>query len=1763
MKNRILSIVLAVLTVMSVIPFTFLSASAELVQYASFNATRFPNNFEDSPAGYVLANTEFDGQTVKKITIDPSTDPTDFNPMMYCYDCKSLRDESTGVIPKIVNDGKMYYLIEYYYDTTGRDATDEGGKGLDDGRSMHWTQGGVVDDTNNSNKVWAGVGSSSDDTIVANEWATQLLVVDLSNHIGKYIQQVKFYPFGGKQTTRMYRGDVLYLGNITIASFDPTDEASYPTDKATVKFYESQDAYTSALLPVLTENPTYVTKYVFPEYPADQLPEGATFIKWVDVSDGAEFMPGDTLLINRRATEEFYAVLNAPVDVEFYVDEDTTLTEKWKTNTTVTIPAAPQAPEGYVFVGWLDVENDVIYQPGEVYSFGDYAYFEAKFSEPQTITFNYGDGQSFTEKWAEGETVYFPSAPADYTPEEGQTFFGWVDADGTLYKAYEPLKFDGSVTSFTAKYGVYPTVYVSASAMEGVDESIRFTAILDADAYIASNGGIGTIKINGTAAFPKNYNTHLASEVLTIEGCDETSLVEFNGSSRIYGENSSLTFRNIIVGAADREYDEDYVAFSAIDVTFEDTCKFKQASKLGDASKKWNLYIGAFGGYASGTYGAQYLTFSSPDMRVSQMAPITGYAGGGYNMTQDTYYTINAGTMGSIFGISRNGNGDGKKSTLNGNTTIYVNGGNIDTLGLSHMPSDMNGTMHYVINGGTISKFYGGVQQGNKAGDSSNVTNLIIEVNAKQILDNGGTVPKVQYSYKTNITGVGLSILNNAELVDGDVDADYVSWLTPYRVAVYGGSADYTIIGDQAYFTFTPDNADETDVYVNGVLTEADENGYFTFEQGATLRKIEFADPGAVQYTVSYSDGLGKTVSDGKHFSGKDYFVKNMGFTNGDMVFDGYLYDGKTYRVGDKITMPDADVEFVAQWKVRELQYIFVASDGSDSNDGSTLDKAMATVDAAITKLGSEDGCIIVTDRVMWPTVSINSDITVTGKDPRTGDVYETASIQRTTANGRPSISGTGKFTLSYIEDYNTGTANNHPIQPTLPEFTLGEGYRFATSNNANNTAEVSGASASTDITFNFAGALRFFDLYNWSTRTYEGNVTVNVLPTGKFYDNIRIGGDTNSTPNSSWLVVKGTVFVNVKDNQNAVKIRIGGYKAGSNNTFNGIQVLSVNSNNTITHNEAGKNVYNNGEYFINVPEALPAGADVISNKLGKLTLAIPEGYEVMRTDDNGTETITESGEISLAKGETQLVFVVAGSVVNVNFDDGSDSETTFNGAIYTVPNRDVKDGKALLGWYYGDAFYPVGANLSVPTDVDTIDLMGLWVNTPVTVYLDAANGSDTATGIEESAPVRTMARVSDLVKNLTVDEVIVKVIGEYKEDQIKLPAISGKLILDGGENGYLSFGNDLSIESDIEFRSIGVNSYTQYKQLAGNGHNITFGDGFRNVEGSYPLTLHSGKGNSDMTGDQTIIVNSGRVGIQAGPYYVSNGQTKTWTGNLKLIVNGGTTSLSFGDGYKGVEGNLKMVGNINVIHNGGKITQISQGYLTGGFDGETVVVSKPVSGLSDINMSTFKATVIRLNGVDATVDGKTVTLNEDAYVADGANYKAGDTVSFTESGVYTFRKGASIESGLTFDGAQIRLTDPQALRFVARLNDATEKAYAGCEYGIAVIPTKVLGKSAINIGATYNYGGKDYTAAVVPAVKLYDEKAGEYKRYTAAMTGFTADTYNTDYTAVAYIKVGDNYIYGQEFTTSIYKIAKAALEDESVTDKTYFESIVAAVEAE
>lgn len=1722
MKNRILSIVLAVLLVMSVIPFTALTASAGMYLYCEYDGatmSAFEGFWTEEGTyalhGYTVSSQQFDGRNAKKIAINPND--LDENGKVYFKYGEKLLEESKGEMPLFAYNpfkdkygnyptvkDKLYVAVEYYYDTTGRDEADTIGVDLT-GNTMVWNQmasnTAISGGTKHGDLETTGTATSG---IVANKWDTVVIPFTCTKYIGEYLGQYKFYPMG-KGRVQMKKGDALYIGSVTITDYDPTTP---PTDKVYVELYASKQAYENGTDLINGKDPMYniLTWYTLPEFPAKYLPEGATFLNWVDADTLKTYNPGDKLLINESPVS-IYANLALPVDVSFTVGENTTVL-KWKTNTTQTLPAAPEAPEGQVFRGWEDTVNGGIYSAGAEYAFGEEAAFTAVFVVPATVYYSEG-----------------------------------------------------------------------GAAIDGVDSPI-FSSFADADAYLAANsGGIGTIIVNGTLAFKSSYT--LTSTNVTLTGYDKNAVVSFNGSGNmgITGNSAVLSVDDIIVARGDSEWDEQYFELNGITLDFGTGCTFRKGLLKGKTEATLNLYIG---NTSSGTVKPVTIVFDGK-VTASQVAPIVQYDGGNKTLNGNFTYVVNGGYVSNIFLVSRNGNNKGAPSTLNGDSSITVNGGTVSLIGFTHMASNQNGTGTITVNGGKVSTIIFGAEKANKAGNASAFGNGIVVVNAKEILASGGTVPAVVDGVSSSFKN-SVSILNNAERVADPSTA--VAPSAQYPIAVKGGHAEYVVDGDAVKFKFIPDNALATDVYVNEVLTEADAEGYFTFTKSEGLKTVTFAIPGAALYTVTYSDGNGNVVAGGEYNEGTEILIKDCGFTSAGKAFLGFTYGGVTYEIGDSFTMPAANVEFVAEWLDNSQNLYYVASTGSDSNVGAISAKPFATVNKALSAIGTNTGTIVVMDRVLWPStandatvISVNGTVTITGKDPVTGTVYSGASLRRGSNNNRPSVGGTGSLTLEYLTDFNPGSQTNNPIHPNIRELVLGTGYKYSYMKEGKTetvaSTQLVSKTATQDMTVGVDAPIQHFAFFDWSSTTYSGSMTLNFGSNAKVLtgNGICLGGDTGDGTSSA--TISGPTFVNVYNNKNELTIYRGGLKPKSVTNLNGLQTLLVNTNAVIKNHTAGKFNNSDKEYIVHT-NAIPEGCDIVSNVFGQVTVTLADGFIVtVKNSAAEDRTVETSGVITLDEGDTYLTFVSNAATIPVNFDDGSASDSVYANDTYVMPARDNKDGKFLAGWHYNGTFYAVGETFTVPSDVESINLTGFWVALENTVvYVDNTNGNDAANGFSAEAAVKTFARLTNILKVVPSNEVTVKVIGGYAQNKMNLPAFDGKLIIDGDGIGSISYGEGMEICSDVEFRNIAIYSTAKWKHIGGNGYNITFGERVvtsaesAGIEGQFDVTLHSGKNNVDMTGDQKIVIKSGTLMVQAGPFYISDGTTKTWNGNLDIEVWGGNVGITFGDGYPSVDGKFALNGDVTVTHKGGTLRSFTQGHVN---DVKNIYVLSYTGGAVNMSeaLNKFNTVVIKFNGVNAALNAEktALTFNEDAYIAEtSTNYKAGDTVTISK-GIYTLKKGVTVASGLTVEGAQIRLDDPQALRFIAKYEAATEAEYAGCEYGFVVLPTVVLNGADLEADKTYVYNEQNYAPAIVPAVKLYDETS-EYKRYTAAMTGFTADTYATEYTAVTYIKKGDAYIYGESYSTSIYAIAKDALakheEGTKVLDeavKAYFETIVSTVD--
>lgn len=132
-----------------------------------------------------------------------------------------------------------------------------------------------------------------------------------------------------------------------------------------------------------------------------------------------------------------------------------------------------------------------------------------------------------------------------------------------------------------------------------------------------------------------------------------------------------------------------------------------------------------------------------------------------------------------------------------------------------------------------------------------------------------------------------------------------------------------------------------------------------------------------------------------------------------------------------------------------------------------------------------------------------------------------------------------------------------------------------------------------------------------------------------------------------------------------------------------------------------------------------------------------------------------------------------------------------------------------------------------------------------------------------------------------------------------------------------------------------------------------------------------------------------------------------------------------------------------------------------------------------------------------------------------------------------------------------VRTEKSTGLRFTVQLSDRLYEALpSAAEYGAAVLPSDILNEnswSELELDKAYPYGDGSFTAAKVPAERLFDSENGS-KSYTACITDITDEKLTRQYTVRGYIKYTDingiaRVLYTDYASANMYSQARAALE--------------------
>ncbi len=281
---------------------------------------------------------------------------------------------------------------------------------------------------------------------------------------------------------------------------------------------------------------------------------------------------------------------------------------------------------------------------------------------------------------------------------------------------------------------------------------------------------------------------------------------------------------------------------------------------------------------------------------------------------------------------------------------------------------------------------------------------------------------------------------------------------------------------------------------------------------------------------------------------------------------------------------------------------------------------------------------------------------------------------------------------------------------------------------------------------------------------------------------------------------------------------------------------------------------------------------------------------------------------------------------------------------------------------------------------------------------------------------------------------------------------------------------------------------------------------------------------------------------------------------------------ISTGVGVETVEIPLVLSDNPGILGMTLNVTY-SDGLTLTGITGGNALTSLYFTKPGNLVVKPFSLVWDGLDGED-TSNGTIATLSFEVPKTQAKEY----TVTVTANGVYdddvnevsvtistckiTVSESSTPDISLsTVDGAQIRTTGNQGLRFISSIDKTTVDFDRVVEYGTVLIPTADLTDiSELVIGATLN----GHAVAKVAAKNLY-EVTDSTTTFTAVLTNIKEKNYAREYTARAYAILDDgSVVYADSGASrSIYTVAKRGLENSAETEanKAVFQAIVDAVE--
>lgn len=274
--------------------------------------------------------------------------------------------------------------------------------------------------------------------------------------------------------------------------------------------------------------------------PAEPTKLGFTFVGWYEDGATTKYEFSTMPAANVQLKAKWEAVDETVYTITFDEDGGTAVTDiKATAGTAISAPAEP-SKTGYKFVGWYELDSSTAY----VFSTMPAANVQLKAkweAIDYTATFNTGSDAKFpddtTSKTTEagyGETVVAPADPV----KEGNTFTGWVDADG---KPMDKMPEGGATYTPTWKVNSYTLIFVKDGeelSRDSVEYGTKIAAYEPAAELVAKEGYKHTGWTGYTAL--TSDPTMPAQEVVyyaTYEAADFTAT--FNSGDGIFAEGKT------------------------------------------------------------------------------------------------------------------------------------------------------------------------------------------------------------------------------------------------------------------------------------------------------------------------------------------------------------------------------------------------------------------------------------------------------------------------------------------------------------------------------------------------------------------------------------------------------------------------------------------------------------------------------------------------------------------------------------------------------------------------------------------------------------------------------------------------------------------------------------------------------------------------------------------------------------------------------------------------------------------------------------------------------------------------------------------------------------------------------------------------------------------------------------------------------------------------------------------------------------------------